>query len=654
MEIKLDQIKGVGPNTLKILRQNNIWSTYDLVLNYPKTYEDFTITSIDQAKHNDVVTLKATIASKLKIQRYSKPNYISFKATVFNETISVVVFGRSYLRVQFKIGDEVIIKGKYNLYKESLVASFVTKENKQSPIKPVYKIKGLYDKNITKIIATIFQENKVAIFETIPQEFLDKYKLSNRQIAYQKLHFPLTIQDVFQAKRRFKYEEAFYLQLKLVSKNNLKTPRKPKKYDLNKVKALITLLPYTLSNDQKKTVNDIFRSFKEPFVSYRLIQGDVGSGKTVVTLLAIYAAITAGEQVSFMAPTELLANQHYQYFSKTLKSCNIGLLSGKTKNKDDVKRKIKDHKIDLIIGTHALIEGDVIFANLGLLVIDEQHKFGVSTRDELIKKAHSKDVLYLSATPIPRTLAMIAFGENNLSLIKEKPKLRKPIITHYIQKNEISCLYKAIEKAVLKQQHVFLVVPAISSDKKDDNIETVYKEISAIFSAPIYVLHGRLKSDEKEGVMEDFIATKGSILIATTMIEVGIDIPTATVMGIYGADNFGLSQIHQLRGRIGRSMLQSSCYLISKKEDVERLELLAKINDGFQLSEYDLRSRGPGDFLGVEQSGYLKFNFLDLAIDYKILIEAKNNVTQLLKEANFKTEKRYRHLNKHIKESLKI
>ncbi|MFH0766633.1 MAG: ATP-dependent DNA helicase RecG [Bacillota bacterium] len=654
MEIKLDQIKGVGPSMLRILRNQHIWSTYDLILKYPKAYEDFTVTSLDKAGHKDTITVQAMITSELQMQRFSKRERVVFDAKIFDQTIEIIVFGRGYLMKQLNVYDEVIIKGVYHLYRKQIVAASIMKLDKKVPIKPIYGIEGIYDRSLSTIIQTIFNEHQVSIFETIPKQFIDMYHLLGRQEAYQKLHLPKAISDVHQAERRFKYEEAFYLQLKLISQQAAHTPRPPKPYQLEMVKSLINELPYTLTQDQKDAVNDIFRDFKKPYTSYRLIQGDVGSGKTLVTLLAIYASITAGEQVSFMAPTELLASQHFQYFSTHLKSCKIALLSGKTKRKDLLKESIKNHEYDLIIGTHALIEDDVVFANLGLVIIDEQHKFGVNTRDELIAKAHWKDVIYLTATPIPRTLAMIAFGESHVSIIKEKPKNRIPIETRYIQKDKIGELYQSIDVAISRNEHVFLVVPAIDSTKVSDNIDTVYEEISSRFTCPIFVLHGRLPNEEKERMMENFVYTPGSILLSTTMIEVGIDISTATLMAVYSAEHFGLSQLHQLRGRVGRGELKSICYLLSEKDDVERLELLSKIDDGFKLSEYDLIARGPGDFLGVDQSGYLKFNFLDLLSDYPILIEAQKNVSSLLSRPDFKTNPTYKYLNKYITESLKI
>jgi len=654
LDIKLDQIRGIGPNTLRILRNHHIWSTYDLVLNYPRAYESFSITTLDKAKDKETLTVQAVVLTEPQMFRYSKGERITFKAQVFEHKIDVVVFGRGYLLKQLKVKDDIVMKGVYHLYKKQMVAASITSLDKTQPIKPVYHIEGIHDRNLSSIIHSVFHERKVSIYETIPEQYLEKYHLLSREKALYYLHFPRTMEDIKTAERRFKYEEAFQLHLKLNAKQIGKQERPPKGYDLDKVKTLISELPYELTKDQKGAVNDIFRDFKKSYASYRLIQGDVGSGKTVVVLLAIYAAITAGEQVAFMAPTELLANQHYQYFTTMLKSLKIALLSGKTKGKDQMKEMIQNHYFDLIIGTHALIENDVNFANLGLVIIDEQHKFGVNTREELMNKAHAKDVIYLTATPIPRTLAMLAFGDAHVTFIKEKPQDRLPVESQYITKEKINELYQSIATAIQRKEHIFLVVPAIDSKKVSDNIDTVYEEISKEFNCPIFVLHGRLPNDEKERMMENFIYTPGSILLATTMIEVGIDIPTATLIGIYSAEHFGLSQLHQLRGRVGRGTLKSTCYLISEKSDVERLETLSKTNDGFVLSEYDLQARGPGDFLGTEQSGFFKFDFLDLNHDQVILKEAEHNVLELLEQPDFKTNPKYKYLYKTITDLNKI
>jgi len=650
MNTKLSDVYGVGPKTVKILRDKGIWTTYDLVLNTPKFYEDYSFSSISQLKHKEPITIQGKIHTDLVHRRYQKGELVTFTLQAYNQNIKIVAFGKGYLVKTFKKDDIVVVKGIYDLYKTEIVAQHVILPEKKIDLKPLYKIEGVHDTNMQTILTHIFNEQLVQIYENIPKEFIDKYKLTSRMETYYKLHFPSSEDDIYQAQRRLKYEEAFFLHLKLALRQPQHYKRSPKSYDIHKVRHLIDMIPYALTSDQKQAVNDIFMDFKKPHASYRLIQGDVGSGKTIVSLIAAYAAITAGEQVTLMAPTEMLANQHFQSFSSQLKDVKIALLTGKTKHKEQLKEDIKNHEYDLVIGTQALIENDVQFKNLGLVIIDEQHKFGVHTRDELIQKGHSKDIIYLTATPIPRTLALTAFGEEHISIIKEKPLLRQPVETHYVTKDKIDELYQVMRQHIKQKEHIFVVVPAITSLKVEDNIETVYQELKERMHADIFILHGKQTKDVQEQMMEQFMYTPGSILLSTTMIEVGIDIPTATLMVIFSAEHFGLSQLHQLRGRVGRSHLRSTCFLVSTKEDIERLNILSKENDGFKLSEYDLIERGPGDFLGSDQSGYFEFKYLNILSDIKILNEAQKNVYDLISRPDFLTNTKYKYLNRYLKE----
>ena len=648
MDIKLDQVKGIGPQTLRILRNQGIWSTYDLVSRVPKGYEDFSITDLHDAKHKDVLTVLGKITSDLKIIHGGKVERLVFKALVLNQTLDIIAFGKSYLFKQLHKGDEVQIKGTYHLYYNQINASSIVKAEKRLEIKPIYKIEGLHDKTLMNLVSFIKDENLVSIYENIPKVFLDRYHLLSRKEALLQLHLPESMASIQQGKRRMKYEEAFYMQLKVMGQQKRGVKRLPKAYDIEAVKHVIDQIPYELTSDQKQAVNDIYRDFKKPESSYRLIQGDVGSGKTIVALLAAYAIVTAKEQVAIMAPTELLAFQHYQFFSNYLKDVKIALLTSKTKQKDEMKKAISSHQYDIVIGTHAMIETDVQFHHLGLIIIDEQHKFGVRTREELIQKAHSKDIIYLTATPIPRTLALIAFGDNHVSFIKEKPKQRIPIETRYITRDLVQEAYDKMHSTLLKKEHAIVIVPAIDSEQIKDNIENMMLELKQEFDVPIYTLHGKKTPAEQDEAMQEFLLHPGSILLATTMVEVGIDIPTATTIVIFHAERFGLSQLHQLRGRVGRSNLASFCYLISDKEDIERLQILSKTHDGFKLAEYDLKMRGPGDFIGVEQSGYLDFKFLNLIDDLNILQEAQKNVLELLNEPDFYTNPVYKYLVKAI------
>jgi ATP-dependent DNA helicase RecG len=654
MSIQLIDVKGIGKKTLEALNQQNIWSIEDLVFRYPKKYETFTLVEIDEQYDQETITIKGVVTSKPELNFQSSISPLKFKMIVNQKSIEVIAFNRAYLMYQIKVNDVLAVKGKYEHKEKKIIAQVIEEAHKLTPIKPIYGFDEIADKIVTKIMTEIFDKEHISLEETIPTEYIKKYKLPSRQNAHHMIHLPKTIDDTKKAIRRFKYEEALFLQARLLSSRIETYQRPPKQYDIHKIKKIIEQLPYELTEDQKKAVNDIYRDFKQNHASFRLIQGDVGSGKTMVAAIAAIAAITANEQVSLMVPTELLANQHYQTFANQFKSLKIALLTGKTKDKIELKKAIQQGEYDLIIGTHALIESDVIFKNLGLVIIDEQHKFGVKMRDELISKAKTKDILYLTATPIPRSLALTLFGGNNVSSIKEKPKQRKPVVTKYILNNELNLLFEDLNRRLSKGEQAYIVAPAITSTIIDDNIYQVYEQIKDHIQGPIIMLHGQMKADEKELAMVRFYETKGSVLLATTMIEVGLDVPQASLIAIFAAEHFGLSQLHQLRGRVGRSTIESVCYLISSKDDIERLEILTKTNDGFLLSHYDLESRGPGDFLGVEQSGYFSFQFLNLATDEVILLEAQKNVLEILNNPNFKEQPEYDYFRRFTHQKVKL
>lgn len=632
--VAIEDIKGVGVKTKEIFHKYQIRSTKDLVLYYPRKYEQYQLQQLTRNNHNQIITVKFKITSEISILKFSKINASTFLGNNNNKQIKVIAFRREYLAKSFNIGDIVIVHGKYNYYKSEITANKVTSESSYLAIKPVYNIEGLLDINITKIIMEIFNNSPVSLLENIPLELTRSHKLKSRAEAIKLLHLAPNNMNLDQALRRMKYEEAYFFQKDLISRVNKEKLRSPIEYDLDKVQSLIEQLPYNLTNDQKAAVNDVFRDFKKSAVTYRLIQGDVGSGKTIVAALAIYGAITAGLQVALMAPTEMLAKQHYDYFIHLFgNEIKTAMLTSQTSNKVILKNDLTSHKIDLLIGTQAIIEDDVVFNKLGLIVVDEQHKFGVRTRNTLTKKALTADLIYLTATPIPRTLAISLFNEAEISVIKEKPKNRVVVKTKYITDTNKVILYNEIKETLSRNEKTYVVVPAITSDHAKYNIDIVYRELSARFNKEnIFILHGKLNGNEKVEVMKSFINAKTGILLATTMIEVGIDIKDATLMIIYGADYFGLSQLHQLRGRVGRSNLPSTCLLISSSDDVSRLELLTKIDDGFKLSKYDLKQRGPGALIGFEQTGFPKFIHLDFIKDYNILKTARFDLMKMLKK----------------------
>ncbi|MDL2292479.1 ATP-dependent DNA helicase RecG [Acholeplasma sp. OttesenSCG-928-E16] len=648
--VPIKNIKGVGKNTANILMDNKIFNTYALVNHFPKSYDNYFETDIDLARHNEVITIIGRLDSIINITPLKKVLKIDFDLLIKTYKIKIILFRpKDFLTNSINLGDLVIVKGKYNLYKNEITATHVKKyQNNANKIIPKYQIEGIFDSVYQKIVSNVFLDNNVKIIENLPDFFLKKHQLLNRYNAYYNIHLPKNLYDIDSALKRFKYEEALYLQLAIQNKQN-KTKREPIPFDLNKVKEFINTIPYTLTKDQKEAVNDIFRDFKNPYYSFRLIQGDVGSGKTIVATIGLYGMVTANKQVAIMAPTEILANQHYELLKKLFKDkIRISLLTQNVKDKNIIKESLKNKEIDVVIGTQSLIQDDVIFNDLGLVIIDEQHRFGIKDRESLKAKNDNVDTIYLSATPIPRTLAISFFGDIDISSINEKPKNRLEVKTFYYSENKLNDVYQMMHKELNNNNKVFVVVPAIDSLMKDENIKTVEKKIKKEFDNPIFLLHGKLKKEEIKDIMNSFENTDSSILISTTMIEVGIDIKEATVMVIFAAENFGLSQLHQLRGRIGRNDKQSYCFLISKKEDVDRLSFLATNFDGFKLSEYDLLERGPGEFIGLKQSGKINYRFLNFNTDFKILKDTLEDAKKILNAKDYQTNPKYIQIRKYL------
>ena len=629
MSFKIEEIKGVGEKTKNILNEIGVFTTDDLLLNFPKNYLHFTNhNNLTFKNHNEVVSIFVKVSSDLSINHYTNSKIIKFEVVLNEKAINIVAFNQLYLMKTIKKDSEIYITGKYNYYKNEIVLSKVSTHNKFKNIEPKYNFDNLLDSNISKIVKNILTENKFNIKENLPQYVINKYNLNNRIKTLKELHNPINEESLNSAIKRMKYEEAFNFQTEMIKRINVEVKRPPIKYNNDKVRTLISKFPFKLTKDQKLAVNDIFRDFKTNKTTYRLIQGDVGSGKTVVAMLAIYGALTAGKQVLFMAPTEILAKQHFESIIKYFDNeFNSELLTSSTKNKEEIKVKLLQNEINFIVGTHALAEDDVIFNDLALIIIDEQHKFGVNVRNKVLKKGNA-NLIYLTATPIPRTLAISIYGDAKISLIKEKPAQRKKIITKYITNNKIDEVINHIKITINNNEKVYIVVPAISSTHAKYNVENVYLAIKRRLPNynNIYKIHGKYNKNEQEESINNFLKDENAILVATSMIEVGIDVKNATLMVIFAANYFGLSQLHQLRGRVGRSNLQSYCYLISEREDEERLSIIEKVDDGFELSEYDLKLRGPGIFLGYDQTGHFNFKYLDFIEDYNILINVRDDI----------------------------
>lgn len=629
----IKEVPGVGPQTLQHLNQAGIFTTKDLLLKFPKKYDSFQESSLLLAVDKTIVTTTGVVASLPKvIQHRGGLKSLQFKLLVDHETYSVIAYRREYLKDSLKENMEIQVRGRFEKKPRRITATQINLIPIKSDFKPIYGIENVYDSSVSKMVKNIISNHLATIEETLPITILKKRKIQDRYDMIYNLHFPKDEVKLARAYSRLKYEEALNFQLKVMrQKLNIEAVQKePKNYDLSQVKTFISKIPYELTEDQKEAVNDIFRDFKKTYPVKRLIQGDVGSGKTVVVGIGILGAKTAGYQSAIMAPTEILAQQHYHLFKETFKDLNVVLLTGSTKKKEVIKTKIASGEIDLVIGTHALITDDTTFKNLGFIVIDEQHRFGVMAREQLELKGNA-DIVYLTATPIPRTLAIVLFGDMEISNIREKPVGRLPIVTQYFTKSQTESVFKHVQKEIDLGNQVYFVAPSIESELRGESVQSIESLAKKQFDVPIFTLHGRMSGEEKQSIMEQFNATKGSILISTSVIEVGLDIKNATMMVIFDGEYFGLSQLHQLRGRVGRSDKQSYCYVISDDGDIERLKLFERNLDGFALSEYDLENRGPGEFLGVKQSGIIDFQYADLGTDFDIFMSAKEDALWLLR-----------------------
>ena len=628
------QVKGVGKQLQLEFNHNGIFTTYDLVTRYPKKYESFTEDSLLLAVDKSIITVKGTLVSIPKIVNHrGSLKSLHFELLVEHEIVKVVAFRREYLKDQLIENMELTVKGKFEKKKKLITASQILTKKMETEFKPVYGLEGIYDTVVSKIISNIFAYQQVDIYETLPPQLIEKHHLINRKDMIELIHKPKSEQDIKKCYTRLKYEEALAFQYDLMRQRlELENDSKAiKHYDLSQVKSFIKDIPFELTQDQKDAVNDIFRDFKKPHPTKRLIQGDVGSGKTIVVGIAVMGAKTSGFQSALMAPTELLAFQHYEFFKSTFKDMKVGLLTGSTKDKKQLKEDLKAGKIDFLIGTHALVEQDVVFHNLGFVIIDEQHRFGVETRETLKDKGNA-DVVYLTATPIPRTLAIVLFGDMEISVIKEKPQGRKEIITRYFSGTQEHAVFEHVKKELNLGHKAYFIAPSIDALERGETVLSLYERASAVFKEhDVYLLHGKLSSKEKNDTLDSFANSKGGILVSTTVVEVGLDIKDATMMVIFDGEYFGLSQLHQLRGRVGRSDLQSYCYVLSKDSDIERLSLFSKTTDGFMLSEYDLKQRGPGEFLGVRQSGILRFDYANITDDFDLFTKAKLDAYTILK-----------------------
>lgn len=639
--MELEKLDKIGPKTAKTLNNLGIYSSEDLIRNYPYRFLIFAKRDINNPKYYDEFVSDGIVESVPTLNFFrGKMNRLTFRCNVQNKIVKVVIFNRAFLKPNIIIGKEVTIIGKYDPKKETIVATNIRLGNlNKVEIEPVYHLcKGITSKQMNAFIKkalSVVKENN-----NIPKELISKYNLMSEDEAIRIIHNPKDENSLKTALKTLKYEEIFtYMKnIKLLKKKNeIHKDVYKKEVSLNMVNDFINSLPFKLTSDQEKIVFKMLDEICGDTLMNRLLQGDVGSGKTIVAFIISYALYTGGYQTSFMAPTEVLARQHYKNACDLFKDTNfkVGLLTGKMtlKEKRKVYEKIEKNEIDMLIGTHALISDKVVWNNLGLVITDEQHRFGVNQRQTLKNKGLNVEVLMMSATPIPRTYALTIYGDTDTSSIKTKPSGRIPVITKVKKEDEIKDVLEGIYKALKNQNQVYVIAPMIE-ENDDSNYANVYdlkhKFNLAFKNYNVEVLHGKMTNEEKEKVMDEYAKGNIDILISTTVIEVGVDVKNATVMVIFDADRFGLSTLHQLRGRVGRNSLQSYCYLISDK-DTKRLKIMEEENDGYKISEADFKLRGQGDLFGSRQSGALSFKLSDVRKDYDLLVKVRDDVNELVK-----------------------
>lgn len=640
----LKDIKGVGPRALTLLSKIGINTVDDLVTHYPFRYEFLVRGNLEETDDGDHIVIDGKIESSPILVRFKAGlNKMNFRLVTNSGVVGVSIFNRAFLKSQLTVGTIVTVIGKFDKIKNVITASEIKMESLSNKVKiePVYHLTGgLTNKNIALYINMALLSQSKEIHDSIPLKYQEKYKFSNKRLALNIVHNPPSKEKLKEAMIRLKYEELFEFMFKI---NYLKEENKKVNSGIarsiaeSKVDEFISCLPYELTKDQITAVDTIIKDLESSNRMNRLLQGDVGSGKTIVSFIAMYANYLSGYQSALMAPTEILATQHFSNLKDIFKdyNLNMALLTGSTtkKEKDLIYEELKNGDIDIIVGTHALIQDDVTYHNLGLVITDEQHRFGVNQRANLQNKGQKPDTLYMSATPIPRTYALTIYGDMDVSTIKTRPKGRKKIKTVVKANKEIKDVLELMYEELKQGHQIYVIAPLIEESENSDltNVNDLKEKMTLAYGSKykIDLVHGKMASAAKELIMKEFLQNKVQILISTTVIEVGVDVPNATMMVIFNAERFGLSTLHQLRGRVGRSELQSSCILISDN-DTKRLEIMENTNDGFEISEEDFKLRGHGDLFGTKQSGDMTFKIADLKADYKILLQAREDSLEYL------------------------
>ncbi len=650
---QLSNLKSLGINTI-----------YDLIYYFPRAYDDRTnIKKIGELKFNEYVVLKASVMSAVNLTVRSGKKIVKAMVSDGTGIMEILWFGMPYIKKSLKIGEEYLFIGQI---KKSAVFQLINPEYKlfsgqqkvsENEILPIYSSnKNITQNNLRKLVEKFIANFLNYFEENIPDKLIKEYKIMERKSAIKNIHYPVSMKEIEEAKRRFAIEELLILELGILKNRFIIENSNSKNYEVEgkkeKVRDFLSQLTFNLTNAQKKVIKEIYDEISNGKIVNRLIQGDVGSGKTVVAMVMLIYMAENAYQGALMAPTEILANQHYLGIKERLEKIGlrVELLTSsiKGKKKNEILEGIASGEIDIVIGTHSLIEDDVVFKKLGLIVIDEQHRFGINQRNKLREKGFLGNLLVMSATPIPRSLALSIYGDLDLSIIDELPPGRTPIKTKWIANDEdLEKMYNFIYKKVNDGNQAYFVAPLIeTSDKMAlKSVDKVSEEIERKFSnKKIGIIHGKMKAKEKDEVMLKFKNKEYDILIATTVIEVGIDVPASTIMTIYNAERFGLSALHQLRGRVGRGSKQSYCFLISNsitENSKQRLSIMEETEDGFRIAEEDLKLRNSGEIFGLRQSGFSDLKFIDIIYDVKTIKLVRDECIKYLKEHKGEIENIY-------------
>ena len=646
----LSVLPGVGPKSAEKFAKLGIETLQDLLLYFPFRYEDFQSKQVLDLEDGEKAVISGVVATPANVQYYGfKRNRLRFSIKQGEVILAVNFFNQPYLADKVEVGANIAIFGKWDKAKASLTGMKLLAQV-EDDLQPVYRVaQGISQTSLIKLIKTAFDQGlDLLIEENLPPILLERYQLLSRAEAVRAMHFPKDLSEYRQALRRVKFEELFYFQMQLqVLKMETKDVSNGLVLDWQEeqLQEKKSQLPFPLTGAQERALAEILSDLKSPAHMNRLLQGDVGSGKTVVAGLAMYAVHTAGYQSALMVPTEILAEQHFESLSQLFPDLKLALLTGSMKaaERKETLLAIELGQVDMVIGTHALIQDGVQYHHLGLVIVDEQHRFGVAQRRILREKGDNPDVLMMTATPIPRTLAITAFGDMDVSIIDQMPAGRKPIITRWVKHEQLEVVLDWIKKELVKGAQVYFISPLIEESEALDlkNAIDLEEELQAYFGgdARVSLLHGKMKSDEKEAIMQAFKNKEVDILVSTTVIEVGVNVPNATIMVIMDADRFGLSQLHQLRGRVGRGDKQSYAILVANpktESGKKRMKIMTETTDGFVLAEEDLKMRGSGEIFGTRQSGIPEFQVADIVEDYPILEEARKVASQIVQNKDWR------------------